>query len=290
MYYQIGSEYVYKTRFSQLDFNRFASLSGDDNPIHVDSHFASQTKFGKTVAHGMLLYSAISRCLSEQFPSNFQHSVQLKFSKPTFANQEVSISQVISGKDADQELLEISSQVLHHDGGSGCESQILLSTSLFSDLDDGGADRSLPPISEDDISLKGLKIGETASHSKTFSQSDINEYIDLTGDLNQLHKNLEYIRAKGLRNLVVPTPLIGGLFSYLLGKKLPGKGTNWLKLSLYRITPAYLGENIKAQVLIARIRVEKELINLNLEAVGPGGRLICHGEALVLVKDVPGPN
>lgn len=41
---------------TQLDFNRFAALSHDDNPIHCDPAFAKTTHFGATVAHGMFLF------------------------------------------------------------------------------------------------------------------------------------------------------------------------------------------------------------------------------------------
>ena len=45
--------------FSQADFHRFARLSGDHNPIHVDPDYAAGTRFGATVSHGMLLFSAV---------------------------------------------------------------------------------------------------------------------------------------------------------------------------------------------------------------------------------------
>ncbi|GGD18320.1 dehydratase [Aquisalinus flavus] len=44
---------------TQQDFDRFAAISGDDNPIHVDPDFAKETRFGTTVAHGMFLYSVL---------------------------------------------------------------------------------------------------------------------------------------------------------------------------------------------------------------------------------------
>ena len=33
----------------------FAKLTGDDHPIHYDAEYAKQTRFGKPVAHGLLL-------------------------------------------------------------------------------------------------------------------------------------------------------------------------------------------------------------------------------------------
>ena len=54
--------------FSQSDFDRFAALSGDDNPIHVDPEFAARSKFGRTVAHGMFLYGNVCRLLGTPLP------------------------------------------------------------------------------------------------------------------------------------------------------------------------------------------------------------------------------
>ena|SRR5258706_7402836 len=40
---------------TQEDFLGFAKLTGDDHPIHYDAEYAKQTRFGKPVAHGLLL-------------------------------------------------------------------------------------------------------------------------------------------------------------------------------------------------------------------------------------------
>ena len=61
-----------KRIFSQRDFDRFAILSGDDNPIHVDPKFASRTRFGRTVAHGMFLYSHVCAVLGAALPGHKQ--------------------------------------------------------------------------------------------------------------------------------------------------------------------------------------------------------------------------
>ena len=46
---------------------RFADLSGDHNPIHLDAEFAAQTRFGRPIAHGMLAVSTIVCATSGTF-------------------------------------------------------------------------------------------------------------------------------------------------------------------------------------------------------------------------------
>ncbi|NDJ34144.1 MAG: hypothetical protein GYB64_05715, partial [Chloroflexi bacterium] len=55
----IGTVIERKRTFTQADFDLFAELSGDDNPIHVDPTFSARTRFGRTAAHGMMLYSMV---------------------------------------------------------------------------------------------------------------------------------------------------------------------------------------------------------------------------------------
>ncbi len=75
--------------FTQADFDRFAALSGDDNPIHVDPVFAGETRFGRTVAHGMLLYAALWALIRENFPGAVQETQALMFPAPTYVDEPV---------------------------------------------------------------------------------------------------------------------------------------------------------------------------------------------------------
>ncbi|MBO6796079.1 MaoC/PaaZ C-terminal domain-containing protein [Maricaulis sp.] len=62
------SRAVRELSFTQDDFDAFARLSGDDNPIHVDPEFSAHTRFGKTVAHGALLCSVLRGLVEELAP------------------------------------------------------------------------------------------------------------------------------------------------------------------------------------------------------------------------------
>lgn len=76
---------------ADADIRTFADLTGDHNPIHVDDEFASQTRFGRRIAHGMLSGSLISAVLANDLPG--QGSIYLgqtlQFVAPVFVGDEV---------------------------------------------------------------------------------------------------------------------------------------------------------------------------------------------------------
>ena len=73
--------------FTQEDFNKFARLSGDDNPIHVDTEFSKRTSFGRTVSHGMLLYTVLRGLIERLAPKANHISQELMFPAPAFADE-----------------------------------------------------------------------------------------------------------------------------------------------------------------------------------------------------------
>jgi 3-hydroxybutyryl-CoA dehydratase len=46
----------------------FARISGDQNPIHLSDSYASQTRFGQRIAHGLYTASLISAVLGTRLP------------------------------------------------------------------------------------------------------------------------------------------------------------------------------------------------------------------------------
>lgn len=117
-----------------------------------------------------------------------------------------------------------------------------------------------------------LEIGRSAEVSRRFPASDSAVFAGLAG-MDTLPQE-------------VPQPLIGGLFSYLLGVRLPGFGTNYLKQEMRFLSPARFGETLTARVTITRLRPEKHLVDLETVCLGEDGRRVCEGRALVYVEDV----
>ena len=78
--------------FNQADFDRFARLSGDDNPIHTDPEFSARTRFGQTVAHGLLLCSVLRGLVDRLLPGGRMLEQSVMFPAPTFADEPMQFS------------------------------------------------------------------------------------------------------------------------------------------------------------------------------------------------------
>lgn len=117
-----------------------------------------------------------------------------------------------------------------------------------------------------------MKIGQFVETTRSFSVQDLAEFAALAD-------------AQTPGN-TVPEPLIGALFSYLLGVHLPGFGTNYLKQEMRFRAQAPLDQPLTARVEITRLRPEKHLVDLATTCRLADGTLICEGRALVLARDV----
>ena len=117
-----------------------------------------------------------------------------------------------------------------------------------------------------------LEIGQKAEITRRYSDEDVAGYIALGGH--------------GPEGQGIPAPLINAMFSYLLGVKLPGQGTNYLKQESEFYETASVGESLTARVEVTRLRPEKHLVDLKTTCVGENNKLVSEGRALVYVADV----
>lgn len=264
-----GERHTVSHQFSQTDFDRFAALSGDDNPIHVDPAFAAGTPFGRTVAHGMLLYSVLRRFLGEWLPAHREIEQDLRFEAPTFAGEALTFEFELV--EVTPSTITVRTDLRKPDGRYGCRGNAQLGLEKAV----GSVTRAEGPAQPfaGSAGLPGrLSLGAQAGLVRAFTPEDIAAYKALTGNS----------QAGAGR---VPGPLLGGLISNLLGTRLPGPGTNWLKQRFRYLQEVSPGEPVGAGVEIVRLRPEKGLVNLRTVCVNGAGETVCDGAALVLYRN-----
>ncbi|MFZ5754922.1 MAG: MaoC family dehydratase [Bacillota bacterium] len=83
---KIGMKESMTKKITKELIGKFAEITDDYNPVHVDEEYAKDTMFGKNIAHGMLSAGLISAVLGTKLPGpgNLYMSQELKFRAPVF--------------------------------------------------------------------------------------------------------------------------------------------------------------------------------------------------------------
>jgi len=109
----VGEAFTIERTFTEADVQRFAHLSGDFSPLHVDVNYARTTEFGGCVVHGMLLASLFSQLVGMHVPG--KHALylgqDLAFRKPVLVGERVKASIRVSGKNEGTRSLLITTEI-----------------------------------------------------------------------------------------------------------------------------------------------------------------------------------
>ena len=114
----LGHPLIVTRTFTQGDFDTFARLSGDDNPIHVDPEFAARTRFGRTLAHGMMLFSTLSGLIRRTYENVDLEDIELMFPGPTYVGDAMTLQLTVVSRDGAR--AEIAAHIHGPDGTPAC--------------------------------------------------------------------------------------------------------------------------------------------------------------------------
>ncbi|MDZ7599170.1 MAG: MaoC family dehydratase [Desulfobacterales bacterium] len=98
-----------------------------------------------------------------------------------------------------------------------------------------------------------LSVGDAAEFCKTVSESDIYLYAGVTGDFNPAHIDAVYAAGTFFKKRIAHGMLSAGFISAVIGTRLPGTGTIYLKQELRFLAPVYVGDTITARVVVTAI-------------------------------------
>lgn len=103
---------------TQDDILAFALVSGDVNPTHVDTDYASGTRFHGTIAHGMWAGALISTLLGTDFPGpgTVYEAQMLRFHLPVRAGDTLTIQATVTARDDERHRLTLDCVVTNQAG------------------------------------------------------------------------------------------------------------------------------------------------------------------------------
>jgi 3-hydroxybutyryl-CoA dehydratase len=126
-----------------------------------------------------------------------------------------------------------------------------------------------------------LTLGQSASFTKTVSESDVYLFAGVTGDFNPAHVDETWAAKTAFKTRIAHGMLSAGFISNVLGNQLPGPGTIYIQQVLNFRAKVAIGDTITATAEVIEINKEKKRVRLRTVCTNQEGTVVLDGEALV---------
>ena len=127
-----------------------------------------------------------------------------------------------------------------------------------------------------------INIGDSASVSKTVTETDVYLFAGITGDLNPAHVNDEVSSKTMFKGRIAHGMLSAGFISAVLGMYLPGPGTIYLGQELKFTKPVKFGDTVTATATVVEKMDDKNIIKLETVCTNQNGDVVIKGMATVM--------
>jgi 3-hydroxybutyryl-CoA dehydratase len=130
--------------------------------------------------------------------------------------------------------------------------------------------------------IEDLRVGMSATFSKTITEADIVLFAGVSGDTNAIHINEEYAAATAFKGRIAHGMLSASVISAAVANRLPGPGAIYLNQQLNFLAPVRPGDTVHATVKVREVVAERGRVVLETTC-SVKGVMVIDGEALVKV-------
>ncbi|PCI55844.1 MAG: enoyl-CoA hydratase [Gammaproteobacteria bacterium] len=132
------------------------------------------------------------------------------------------------------------------------------------------------------FTIEQLHLGQKDHFEKTFTESDVLLFAEISGDMNPVHISEIEAQKSVFGHRVVHGAFVLSVISALLGAKLPGGGTIYLGQESKFIAPVFIGDTVIVTCEVINIITDKNIAKLKCTIVNQDGKLVVDGIATVM--------
>ncbi len=135
-------------------------------------------------------------------------------------------------------------------------------------------------VSGQEKQMSELRIGQTATFTKTIAEADIYLFAGLTADFNRIHVDEEYAKTTQFGRRVAHGFLIASLVQSCTSELTTPGGVS-LSYNFDMKAPVFIGDTITASAEIVHKREDKPIVTLDIQCVKQDGTVCIDGEAII---------
>jgi len=108
--------------------DQFLAISGDNNPMHVDSNYAKSKGYPDRLVYGMMTASFYSTLVGVYLPGKYCLLQELKtsFYNPVYIGDSLTIKGVVTEKNMGLRRIEISAKIVNQSGKKISKAKIMV--------------------------------------------------------------------------------------------------------------------------------------------------------------------
>jgi acyl dehydratase len=125
--------------------------------------------------------------------------------------------------------------------------------------------------------IEDFEVGQHASFTKTFTEADLQRFIEITGDANPLHVDDAFAAATPFGRRILHGMLTASIFSTMVGMLIPGTGAIYRSQTIRFLLPVYLNETVTAHFIIRSIDRAKHRMEIDAWIENEAGEHVIEG-------------
>ncbi len=131
--------------------------------------------------------------------------------------------------------------------------------------------------------LSQIQVGDKEWIRRTITDADIANFAGVSGDFNPLHTDEEYAKETIFKGKIAHGFFTAALITNVVGNKLPGPGSVYLKQELRFLAPVRAGDTIMVMAEVIEKIEEKQRVRIKTTCTNQKGELVLDGEAALLM-------
>jgi len=131
-----------------------------------------------------------------------------------------------------------------------------------------------------------IDVNQTYRTTFTFSQEQVAQFAQVTGDNNPIHLDADYAAKTVFKQPIIHGFLGGSVFSRVFGTQFPGEGSVYLKQSMEFLRPMLVNTEYEAVFTVREVNRDKHQAVVATEIFDKSrNKLVLRGEATVMHPD-----
>ena len=135
-----------------------------------------------------------------------------------------------------------------------------------------------------ELKYEDIFIGQQESFTIKITDSMVEKFSNLSGDLNPLHMDNKFAESSSFNKRIVHGMLLASFFSQLVGMKLPGKNALYFSQTLNFRSPCYIDDEIEVVGEVIEKSDSTQIITLSTTIFNKSKTCLIDGIAKIIVR------